>query len=318
MFRKELCLTDEVVVVAVDHGYGNIKGVDFCFPSGVVAYDYEPTFNQDVLFYEGKYYQIGADHKEFQPNKIMDEDYYILTLTAIACELKRHGRTEANVHLAVGLPLTWVSEQKEVFKSYLLQRETVEFSFHGDDYHVCMVGADVFPQGFAAVAGKLKSFKGVNMLVDIGNGTMNIMYINNGKPVEKKCYTEKYGTNQCVMAVRESILKQFGKVIDDTVIQQVLRYGTAEIGERYLVAIRETAQTYVSGIFRKLREKEYDPELMRLYVVGGGGCLIENFASYDPDRVFIEKDICATAKGFAMLSKRRLQKEGVKVCERKH
>ena len=314
MRRRELGLTDEVVVVAVDHGYGNIKGVDFCFPSGVVAYDYEPTFNQDVLFYEGKYYQIGADHKEFQPNKIMDEDYYILTLAAIACELKRHRRTEAKVHLAVGLPLTWVSEQKEAFKDYLLQKEEVEFSFHEEDYHIRLVGADVFPQGFAAVAGKLKSFKGVNMLVDIGNGTMNIMYINNGKPVERKCYTEKYGTNQCVMVVRESILKQFGKIVDDTVIQQVLRYGSAEISERYLDVIR----AYVEGIFRKLREKEYDPELMRLYVVGGGGCLIENFADYDSDRVFIEKDICATARGFEMLSKRRLQKEGVKVCERKH
>lgn len=62
------------------------------------------------------------------------------------------------------------------------------------------------------------------MLADIGNGTMNIMYINNSRPVEKKCFTEKYGTHQCVLAVRESLLcvilvwggiEQYRKIWDD-------------------------------------------------------------------------------------------------------
>lgn len=308
---------NKVVVVACDHGYGNIKGVDFCFPSGVIAYDTEPTFAQNLLVYEGRYYQIGADHKEFVANKMQDEDYYILTLAAIGCELSRHGLTAARVHLAAGLPLTWVREQKEAFRSYLLQNDKVEFIFKGTEYHVEIVGADVFPQGFAAVADRLKQFRGVNMLADIGNGTMNIMYINNGRPLEQKCYTEKYGTNQCVLAVKEKILKQFGKMVDDTVIQQVLRYGTADISGRYLEAIRESASEYAAEIFRKLREREYDPELMCLYVVGGGGCLIEHFGVYEKDRVTIIKDICATAKGFELLAKRKLKKAGVELCERK-
>ena len=54
-----------------------------------------------------------------------------------------------------------------------------------------------------------------NILADIGNGTMNIMYINNSRPLEKKCFTEKYGTHQCVHAVRESLLKELGTVVDD-------------------------------------------------------------------------------------------------------
>ena len=65
------------------------------------------------------------------------------------------------------------------------------------------------------------------MLVDIGNGTMNIMYINNSRPLEKKCFTEKYGTHQCVLAVRESLLKELGTVVDDLVIEQVIRIGTS-------------------------------------------------------------------------------------------
>lgn len=129
---------------------------------------------------------------------------------------------------------------------------------------------EVFPQGFSAVADRLRDFKGVNMLCDIGNGTMNVMYINNGKPVPSKCFTEKYGTHQCMLAVRESLMQKFGTAVDDSVIENVLRFGTADIGEKYLSVIRSTATEYVSGIMRRLREHEYNPELMRLYVMGGG------------------------------------------------
>ena len=61
---------------------------------------------------------------------------------------------------------------------------------------------------------------------------------------------------------------------------------------------------------RRLREHEYNPELMKLYVVGGGGCLIENFTDYDPARVTINTDICATAKGYELLASGKLGQKG--------
>lgn len=85
-----------------------------------------------------------------------DNDYYILTLAAIARELNIRKLACARVHLAVGLPLTWVSEQKETFRAYLLQNEAADFSFRGVDYHIEFAGADIFPQGFAAVADRLR------------------------------------------------------------------------------------------------------------------------------------------------------------------
>ena len=57
--------------------------------------------------------------------------------------------------------------------------------------------------------------------------------------------------------------------------------------------------------FHKLREREYNSELMRLYVVGGGGCMIQNFGDYDKDRVTIVRDICATAKGYEAMTVRK-------------
>ena len=45
--------------------------------------------------------------------------------------------------------------------------------------------------------------------------------------IEKKCFTEKYGTHQCMLAVRENLLKLYGSAADEAVIDRVLRYGTA-------------------------------------------------------------------------------------------
>ena len=334
----------EPVIIGIDHGYGNIKTARTCFKTGVAAYDKEPTFKSNLLIYEDRFYLIGEDHKEFLADKIMDEDYYILTLAAIGRELNIRQIPSARVHLAVGLPLTWVSEQKDEFRAYLLKNETADFNFRGKDYHVEFAGADVFPQGFSAVADRLRDFKGVNMLCDIGNGTSSaqtsypsprrrrqvssiplrllspqnlrfcgdpvFVYINNGKPVPSKCFTEKYGTHQCMLAVRENLMQRFGTAVDDSVIENVLRFGTADIGEKYLAVICSTATEYVSGIMRRLREHEYSPELMRLYVMGGGSCLVRNFGEYDKDRVTINDDICATAKGYEALAAHSLRKAG--------
>lgn len=301
---------NETIVIGIDHGYGNIKTAHTCFKSGVSAYDKEPTFKNNMLIYNDKYYIIGEEHKEFISDKMLDDDYYILTLAAIAREMNIRKITTANVHIAAGLPLTWVSEQKDDFKRYLLQNETADFNFKGTDYHIQFVGADIFPQGFSAVADNLREFKGVNMLADIGNGTMNVMYINECRPSEKKCFTEKYGTNQCMLAVRENLMKLYGVNIDETVLERVIKTGTADISERYLTAITKTASEYVKGIFRILREHGYDEELMKLYIVGGGGCMIKNFGEFNSERVIINDDICATAKGYEMLAQRKAHRNG--------
>ena len=300
------------IIIAIDHGYGRVKTAHGHFQAGVMAYEKEPIFTHNMLVYQEKYYIIGEDHKPFLANKIDDSDYYILTLAAIARELKARGLTSASVHLAAGLPLTWVGQQKQAFREYLLQNDAVDFTHNGTEYHVEFADADVFPQGYSAIATQLHSFKGTNMLCDIGNGTMNIMYINNCRPVLGKCYTEKYGTHQCMLAVREAVMREHQVTIDDSTIETVMRFGKADIDEKYLATIRSAAAKYVEGIMRRLREHEYNPSLMRLYIVGGGGCLVKNFGKYDPRRVTINDDICATAKGYEALVQAKLRRNGGK------
>lgn len=297
-------------IIGIDHGYGNMKTANCCFPTGVMKSDTEPVFVSDLLVWNGTYYSIGVGHKEFTAVKFHDEDYYVLTLAAIARELRRENITSADVHIAAGLPLTWVSEQKAKFKNYLLQNENVTFVFRNVEYSVRIVGADIFPQGFAAVAEKLNQFTGVSMLCDIGNGTMNLLRIVNKKPDAQNMFTEKYGTHQCSLLIREQMMKRHHTALDEDSITEILKKGTADMDTEYLNTVTDTARQYTAGIFRRLREREYDPKLMKLYVVGGGGCLIRNFADYDKTRVYIESDICATAKGYEYMALVSLGRNG--------
>ena len=98
--------------------------------------------------------------------------------------------------------------------------------------------------------------------------------------------------------------------IDEAMIERILRTGKAEVGEKYMAVIRQTAEEYIGGIFRKLREHEYNPDLVKLYVMGGGSCMVKQFGKYDPSRVSFNHDICATAKGYELLATERLRKAG--------
>ena len=76
-------------------------------------------------------------------------------------------------------------------------------------------------------------------------------------------------------AARNAVMDTFGVRINEATIEQVFRHGTADIGKPYLDCITSAARQYVADIFTTLRRYEYNPDLMRLYIVGGGGCLSE-------------------------------------------
>ena len=122
----------KAVIIGLDHGYGNIKTVNHCFKSGILSYESEPLFTKNMLVYGEKFYLIGEGHKEFIPEKQNDEEYFLFTLVGIAEELADEGLTEADVILAVGLPLTWMTGQKEAFAKYQLSRLSLQEEYRNN------------------------------------------------------------------------------------------------------------------------------------------------------------------------------------------
>ena len=50
---------NNIKIIAVDHGYGNIKTANTVTHTGVAAYETEPIFSGNILEYGGIYYRIG-------------------------------------------------------------------------------------------------------------------------------------------------------------------------------------------------------------------------------------------------------------------
>ena len=288
---------NDTMIIAVDHGYGNMKTANHCFPSGILVHEGEPTFLDNLLFYEDQYYTVGVGHKAYRPDKALDQDYYLLMLAGIAMELKD-----------AGLPLRWAGPQKESFRAYLLQKERVSFLFNFQKYDIRFVGCEVYPQGYAAVAAKAAELKGTTMLCDLGNGTMNLMLLRSGRPDISRMWTEEYGVKQCVSRIKDVLMDIFHEKVPEETITDFLIHGTADISDEYLTVMEKVAKEYAQGVFRILREHDYNPRAMNLYVVGGGGCLIRNFTDYDKKRVTFNDDICATAKGYEQLAKLTLER----------
>ena len=222
-------------------------------------------------------------------------------MAAIAKELATRGLKSADVLLAVGLPLNWLANQKKDFAEYLMKNPVVDFKFCNVQYHIKICDVRVYPQGYAGIVAALPSYKGVHMLADIGNGTMNTLVITNGRPISDRMFTDKIGVHQCVKRIYNAVQAECGKLPDESLIEDFLKTGTAETSKRILAVMQMEAEKYTAEIFDKLSEYEYDPEMVKLHIIGGGGCLIRNFGTYDPSGVEIITDICATAKGYESL-----------------
>jgi len=169
----------------------------------------------------------------------------------------------------------------------------------------------------AAVVEKLNEMTGLSIIADIGNGTVNIIFVSNKRVINTKTYTEKMGdsprggemsrrgrgdgrrlgVNQCVKAASNAMMNKLGVTVDETIIQSMIRYGKADIDSEYADVLRQAISEHAEDIFALLRKYEYDPKMMRLYITGGGGKLIENFGNYDKDSVTIIGDSLITTEG---------------------
>lgn len=139
------------IYIGLDHGYGNIKTAHRVFQTGIECYDEEPIVSTNYVKYRDIYYVIGESHLVYQGNKTESDDFYILTLAGLAEEMKHRGLHEADVVLAVGLPLAWVKTQAAEWRNYLMREKELDFSFRKERYKVHLCGLEIFPQGLAAV-----------------------------------------------------------------------------------------------------------------------------------------------------------------------
>ena len=297
----------ETAIIGVDHGYAAKKTAHCSFPSGLVDYEHEPYTLKDVLEYEGKYYVVGSGRQPLQKDKTRTEDYYLLTLAAIAKELTCRGEdTTAEVHLAAGLPLTSFGRDKKPFREYLYRGgEPVSFRYEGLDYTVAIDQVSLFPQGYAAVLTQSALLEEPSVIVaDIGGWTVDLMRLDDRIANAATCRSLELGMIRCLDEISEQIRRNLGLSMTAAQIESVLRCDSNRVSEDAKRIIRQQADAYVARLLSAITESGLDARAMPAVFLGGGTALLKRHVSA-ADGLFhpiILDDVSLNAKGYERLA----------------
>ena len=168
------------IIIGIDHGYYAIKTAHCSFPAGITSYgEHEPYTRQGLLEFGGCFFVCGSGRQPIQRDKTANDNYYLLTLAAIAKEIRQRGLPpECSVRIAAGLPLTSFGRDKPKFRDYLLRsNQPVNYKFEGVEYSTTIEEVAIFPQGYAALmteTGLLQDEPSM-LLMDLGGWTVDLM-----------------------------------------------------------------------------------------------------------------------------------------------
>lgn len=214
------------MIIGIDHGYYAIKTRHCSFPAGLTCYgSHEPYTRQSVLEVDGQFYVCGTGRQPVRCDKTENDTYYLLTLAALAQEIKMRGApNESSVKIAAGLPLTSFGRDKPKFRQYLLRSQPVLFRFEGTEYKIAVEDVALFPQGYAALLTDpdLLLDEPSLLLMDIGGWTVDLMRIDNARPVAETAHSLEFGMIRCIDAVREQVRRETGLSLTDAQIEQML------------------------------------------------------------------------------------------------
>lgn len=293
---------NKLEVIGIDHGWSMMKTVSQVFVTGVKEITTEPALYDGVLEYDGKFYKVGTVRQEVKDTKVEDDSFYLLTLAAIAKELKRRGLTEARVFLAVGLPLTRFGSEKADFIKYLTANKEVSYVFENIAYHIEVENATVFPQCYAAVADRIPTFTKKTLIVDVGSWTVDIMPVVNKAPDESNCITIPKGLITCMRSINEQCMRQLNGELDEADIQQIMRYGNSDVDEAYFNIARTEIEGFCERVYNSIREYGYNLNTTPIIFVGGGAVVMKNFGGLNQKNISFLQDVKANAKGYEQLA----------------
>ena len=258
--------------------------------------------NDNVIFFGGNYYAIDCTKMGIQQSKTENENTLILTLAAIAMELKKQGATAGAIHLGVGVPLTRVGAEKSDLEAYYKKQNRYSYEFEGVKYDIILSSVTVLPQGYSAVAGCISEFKRSTLIIDMGSWTIDVLPLKEGKPEIGKCKSLQLGSIQAMQNINEQLRQQLGAEADELTLKDVMIHGTSDIPDKYLSIIRSCLGDYVKDIMEQLRAQGFNPDLTQFVFIGGGATIIDHFLDKKTyPNVTILSDVHINAKGYETL-----------------
>ena len=276
------------IIIGIDHGYYAIKTAHCSFPAGLTSYgEHEPYTRQGLLEFGGSFFVCGTGRQPIQRDKTLNDNYYLLTLAAIAKEIQQHGLPpECSVRIAAGLPLTSFGRDKPKFQDYLLRsNQPVNFRFEGVEYSVTIEEVAIFPQGYAALmteTGLLQDEPSM-LLMDLGGWTVDLMRIDNAVPVADTAHSLELGMIRCVDDIREQVRRETGLSLTDAQIENMLAGQPCTVSETVRDIVNRQGRKYTEHLLSATMEAGFDLHAIPAVLLGGGASVVSRHLSPKDD-----------------------------------
>lgn len=294
-------------VIGVDVGYGNTKTAHTCFSSGIKKLPGKPPIATRVIETTAGFYSVGCTKVSVQKSKTDDELMRVLTMAAIAEELKKNNVTVADVYLGVGVPLTRMGAEKQAFLDYYNENRRLIFKYEDVQYSVTLLSVDVFPQGYAGVVSLMKDFHKSALVIDIGSWTVDILPLMEFIPDQTRCKSLPHGTITCMNDINEALRQNLGQDADETTIKDVMINGTADIPEEYLLIIKNGLVTYTTSLMDEIRALGFNSDLTQYVFIGGGASIMKHFLpASEKTNALILDNVYINAKGYEDLIRHKM------------
>ena len=303
-------LSNGQYVIGFDDGYQLGKTANFIFDNGVhLLGSAEPTLKENSLFYDGEFFKVGEGRTALTEDKFSDDNARLRTMAGIAMELRNAGLHKADVILAVGLPFSDHGRDKLKLIDYYNRQNILEFSYEGDDYSIAIVKIIVCPQCYSAVASRLGNMKGDYLIVDIGSKTTDVVYVQNGFPVESRSVTIEKAMVKWIKEIQHEMKVQTGKEIPEQEVMKVALKEEFNLPAVYAELIRGMLRGKIHSLELELIERGYSLDYINIIYVGGGAIIAQDYAGKYREHTAYDCDLCANAKGYEFLAGQLMGKQ---------
>lgn len=290
-------------IIGFDDGYQLGKTANFIFDNGVHKLgSVEPTLKENSLFYDGEYFKVGEGRAAITEDKISDDHAMLRTMAAAAMELRQAGIYQAEVVLAVGLPFSNYGRDKQKLIDYYSRQDRLEFSYEGEEYAITIAEVIVCPQCYSAIASRLGNMKSDYLIIDIGSKTTDVVYVQNGFPVESRSITIEKAMVKWIKEIQREMKVQTGKDIPEHEIMKIVLKEDSNLPGAYMELIRGMLREKMRSLELELAERGYSMDYINIIYVGGGALIARDYAGKYRSHTAYDCDLCANAKGYEFLA----------------
>lgn len=145
--------------------------------------------------------------------------------------------------------------------------------------------------------------------MDIGSKTTDVVYVQNGLPVESKSITIEKAMVKWIKEIQHEMKVQTGKEIPEHEIMKVALKEDNNLPAVYTGLIRGMFREKIQSLELELAERGYSLDYINLIYVGGGALIARDHAGRYWEHAAYDCDLCANAKGYEFLAKQLIGKQ---------